>query len=413
MAKILVWFPHGVHPPRMGSQVRALELLRALGSTGHEIELATGWNPPSSGMGWPREALEHVRGLGVSKIHVHRSRIDDFMGLVARKTFANLREIPIGSWRFTPPLQVRWFADLVRRSRPDHLLMNYSVSDPLVEAAGFDRRKCLLETHDLVLLNKRMQRSIVGLLGDAPYHPSKADPRVLELDWFHRPEFDAADDQESRICARYGLCLSISSRESDRLRRGGARVVHLPMSMPTGPEGNTWDGGAILAAGPNAFNVQGYLWFVAKVAPLLRPRVADFRLDLTGSLSLNIEPTESVRTMGIVEDLPALYLGSKFAICPVFGGTGQQVKIVEAMAHGLPVVSLADSAAESPIRHMENGWICRDEQEFAQACERLWTDRELRERLGGAARETVRNELSSDLYAGAMRDALGAIVKVD
>lgn len=405
MARILVWFPHGIHPPRMGSQVRALELLRALGSTSHEIVLASGWNPPGSGMGWPEAGLRAIRDLGVGSVHVHRSRMDDFMGWVVRKTVGKAWDPPIGSWRYTPPSQVRWFGRLVREVRPDLLLMNYSVSDTLVEAAGFDRKRCALETHDLVLLNKRMQKAVERELPEAPYRPDAVDPSVLSLDWYRKPEFEHADDQETRICARYGLCLSISSREADRLASCGANVEHLPMSMPVGPEGNRWSGAAILAAGPNAFNVQGYLWFTSRVLPSLLEQAPDFELEATGTLSTKIAPVPGVRPMGVVPNLAERYLEAKFAICPVFGGTGQQVKIVEAMAHGLAVVVLADPARESPIVHGENGLVCRDEKEFADACLSLWRDEPLRRRLGSAARETVRRNLSSTSYAERMTAA--------
>lgn len=413
MARLLVWFPHGFHAPRMGSQVRALELVRALCRTGHEIQLASGWNPPGSLEGWPPEGLDVMRGIGVAKVHIHRSRMDDTLGWATRKVFGKTGTAPIGSWRFTPPGQKRWFGKLVRRLRPDALVMNYSVSDPLVESAGFDRKRCILETHDLVLLNKRMQAGVEAALPLAPYHPSATSSEILDLDWFKRSRFETPDDPETEICSKYGMCFSISSREADRIRARSGKVVHLPMAMACGPEGNERDGAAILAAGPNAFNVQGYLWFASKVLPVLKARQPDFVLELTGSLSRKVAPIDGVVPMGVVPDLAQRYLKARFAICPVFGGTGQQVKIVEAMAHGLPVVALADPAKESPIVHGVNGLVCRDESEFAEACLALWNDPDQRRRLGDVARDTVRQELSVLRYEQAVSrevsDLLGRI----
>lgn len=406
MARVLVWFPHGFHAPRQGSQVRALELVRALCGTGHEIQLASGWNPPGSGMDWTSGAIEAMRDLGVREVHIHRSRIDDLLGLASRKLFSKPGEAPIGSWRFTPPGQKRWFGRLVDRIRPDVMVMNYSVSDPLVESAGFDRKRCILETHDLVLLNKRMHAGLEALLPQAPYHPAATCPEILELDWFERSRFDTPDDPETEVCAKYGMCFSISSREAQRIRLRGGNVVHLPMAMACGPEGNVRDGAAILAAGPNAFNVQGYLWFAAKVLPVLKTRQPDFVLELTGPLSGKVAPIDGVVPMGVVPDLAGRYLQARFAICPVFGGTGQQVKIVEAMAHGLAVVALAEPARESPVVHGVNGLVCRDESEFAEACLALWNDPDMRRRLGEAARETVRTELDVGRYAARVRECL-------
>lgn len=388
-----------------------MELVRALCRTGHEIQLASGWNPPRSLEGWPPEAFDAMREIGVAKIHIHRSRIDDLLGWMTRKMFGKSGSAPIGSWRFTPPGQTRWFGRLVRQVRPDMLVMNYSVSDPLVEAAGFDRQRCILETHDLVLLNKRMQAGVEASLPPVPYHPSTMCPEILELDWFERTRFESPDDPETGICAKYGMCFSISSREAERIRKRGGKVVHVPMAMACGPEGNVREGAAILAAGPNAFNVQGYLWFASKVLPALRARQPEFVLELTGSLSRKVAPLDGVVPMGVVPDLSRRYLQARFAICPVFGGTGQQVKIVEAMAHGLAVVALAEPARESPIVHGVNGLVCRDESEFAEACLALWKDPGLRDRLGDEARKTVGRELSVAKYGQAISEKVAELLE--
>jgi hypothetical protein len=389
----------------MGSQVRALELIRALATTGHEIHLASERCSGKAGIGWPPEAVAAVMQMGVEHVHVHRSRIDEVLGWLARRKEKKGRTRKLGSWGFTPPVRSRWFARLVRRIQPDLLLTNYSVSDPMVKMAGFDRSKCVLETHDLVLLNKRMQSRLKHRLPATPYSVDGLDPEIVELDWYEHHEVEAPDE-EAELCARYGLSFSISAREAERIAAHGGKVVHLPMSMSCGREGNTYEDGAILAAGLNGFNVQGYLWFAAKVLPILLAKEPSFRLDLTGGLSNEVAPTEGVNRHGILPDLGEIYLKSRFAICPVFGGTGQQVKIVEAMAWGLPVVALSAPAKESPIVHGQNGLICANETEFAQACLLLWRDADLRERLGRAARETVRQELSPTRYAEKIRESL-------
>jgi hypothetical protein len=405
MARILVWFPHGFLPPRMGSQVRALELVRALATTGHEIHLASERCSGKSGIGWPSDAIETMRKLGIENVHIHRSRLDEILGWMARRKEKKGKTRKLGSWGFTPPVRCQWFSRLVRRLKPDLLLMNYSVSDPMVMAAGFDRSRCVLETHDLVLLNKRMQSRLKHRLPPAPYSIENLDPEIVELDWFEHHETEAPDE-EAELCAQYGLSFSISARETERIRAHGGKVVHMPMSMSCGREGNTYQDGAILAAGLNGFNVQGYLWFASKVLPNILAKDPTFRLDLTGALSDQVAPLEGVRAHGILPELGEIYLKSKFAICPVFGGTGQQVKIVEAMAWGLAVVSLVAPATESPIVHGENGLVCQNEKEFADACLLLWQDADLRRRLGEAARETVRQKLSPERYASQIRTCL-------
>lgn len=389
----------------MGSQVRAKELVRAMGTLGHEIHLASGWNPAKSGMGWPSEAVAATEALGVAKVHVLRSRVDDFLGWALKHSGHFRRNCRLDSWEFSPPVQRRWFRNLVRELQPDILLMNYSHSDSLVESTGFPRSKCVLETHDLVLHNKRMQSSLKAFLPKPPYLDSVPDPSILDLDWFKRQGF-ATHDDEASLCAKYRLCLSISHREADRIRSAGGNVRHLPMALPCGPEGNTWSDGALFTTGPNSFNVQGYLWFRIKVLPLILQRQPDFLLDLTGILSRRVHPAPGLRIQGLVANLSESFLRARFAICPTFGGTGQQVKIVEAMAHGLAVVCLSEPAVESPLIDGVNGFVCPDERSFAEACIRLWNDRELCARMGMEARATVGRELSAEKYASSLKSSL-------
>ena len=66
-------------------------------------------------------------------------------------------------------------------------------------------------------------------------------------------------------------------------------------------------------------------------------------------------------------ELGPLYRTSAFAICPLLAGTGEQVKIVDAMAHGLAVVATRSSASSSPIVDGVNGYIVDSAEEFADA----------------------------------------------
>jgi glycosyltransferase involved in cell wall biosynthesis len=129
-------------------------------------------------------------------------------------------------------------------------------------------------------------------------------------------------------------------------------------------------------------------------------------LQVTGYCSDRVAAEDNVVRGGFVPDLVPVYERARFLVCPVFGGTGQQVKIVEAMAHGLPVVALRRVADRSPLLHGVNGLVAECAEEFAQHVIRLWHDTELCRRLGTAARETVAAEASR----GRLLDALSALV---
>jgi hypothetical protein len=66
------------------------------------------------------------------------------------------------------------------------------------------------------------------------------------------------------------------------------------------------------------------------------------------------------------------------------------------MSHGLPVIALDDLAVRSPIQHEVNGLKVPDADAFAEACVRLWRERDVAQRLGTAARTTVQESFGPE-----------------
>jgi glycosyltransferase involved in cell wall biosynthesis len=83
------------------------------------------------------------------------------------------------------------------------------------------------------------------------------------------------------------------------------------------------------------------------------------------------------------------------------------VKVVEAMSYGVPVVITRAAAESSPIRHGVNGLVSNNAEEFADHCARLWQDRELCQRLGKTAKETIEAEYSRSRLLEGLAKLLG------
>jgi len=91
-------------------------------------------------------------------------------------------------------------------------------------------------------------------------------------------------------------------------------------------------------------NIDGALWFVREVLPVIRETHPDVPVVLAGS-----NPTDEVRALessgvtvtGFVSDevLAELYRTSRVAIAPLRFGGGVKGKVIEAMRHGLPQVT--------------------------------------------------------------------------
>jgi glycosyltransferase involved in cell wall biosynthesis len=287
------------------------------------------------------------------------------------------------SWRMR-----RWFARIVRQIRPDAILINYAYADGFIDHRRRGRVHRVIEMHDLWSLNRRMAAGIEDRMEKFVRTGTPGELFDLGLGW--ASEF-APDPEELAIYDRYDVVIAISRQEQLFLqnRLGHARIVVLPPHFPPVELANTYAAAPLLVASNNPFNRLGLLLFIHRILPRLRDLCPDFQIDIAGDVGQVPLPADGVRYLGYIPDLTQVFRQAAFFLCPVFAGTGKQVKIPEAMAHGLAVVAFSAAAAESPLHHDENGLIARDPAEFAGLAAKLWQDRALCRKFGSAARAAM------------------------
>lgn len=134
-------------------------------------------------------------------------------------------------------------------------------------------------------------------------------------------------------------------------------------------------------------NVEGVEWLVSHVWPLVLRQRPQARLILAGR-----DPPPPIQRMagpqivvpGTVDDLRPLYRQASMAVAPIFWGAGVRIKLLEALAAGLPIVTTA-MAAEGMDLH-DCALYAEQPASFAAAMLQLMDDADLRLRLGQAAR---------------------------
>jgi hypothetical protein len=257
-------------------------------------------------------------------------------------------------------------------------------------------------------LNVAMRDALAPYLPTEPIQAQDMDDDALQEGFYEQFGLSPHRD-EVRAFAKYTWAIAISDVEADMLRREAqhGQVARIPVTQEPQYIANAYEGPAVFPTGPNPFNIQGYCYLVKRVLPRVLRRECSFRLQVTGFVCDHVQAADGVSLSGFLPDLHSAYASARFMVCPVFGGTGQQIKIVEAMANGLPVVALADAARSSPVKHGVNGFIARDAEEFAEYTVRLWQDRALCRQLGGVARDTI----AADFSPARLRDALRAVLE--
>jgi glycosyltransferase involved in cell wall biosynthesis len=150
-------------------------------------------------------------------------------------------------------------------------------------------------------------------------------------------------------------------------------------------------------------NVDGLRWFVAEVWPLVRRDQPEARLRLVGrnptSEIQSLAEHPGVELVGPVPDTRPWLADSEVSIVPLRIGGGTRLKVFEAMAMGLPVVSTPLGAEGLQVQSGEHLLLAEGAEKVAEAVVRLLRSEELRMALGRAARNLVVTRFSSESVA--------------
>jgi GT2 family glycosyltransferase/glycosyltransferase involved in cell wall biosynthesis len=144
-------------------------------------------------------------------------------------------------------------------------------------------------------------------------------------------------------------------------------------------------------------NLDGILFFLDEILPLIRARLPAIPVHIVGSRmpqELKERAGDGVQVHGFVPDLSPLLSRVRLSIAPLRFGAGIKGKINQSMAHGVPVVGTT-VAVEG--MHLENGANCLVADapaDFAAAVCRLHEDEGLWHRLAEAGQSHVREFFS-------------------
>jgi glycosyltransferase involved in cell wall biosynthesis len=229
-----------------------------------------------------------------------------------------------------------------------------------VERAGLGAPVVIVDA-DLESLKLARQIELGAVLS-----PLRALTARLDVGRWGRLETEAAE----RVSG-FSVC---SEQERDRL--GGAAFV-TPNSY--GLVDDPADPGAwtptLLFVGALGYqpNREGLEWFVTEVLPLVRQGHPEARLRVVGSgpeLGAGLGRVDGVELVGAVDDIGSELRRAAAAVVPIQWGAGTRIKILEALAHRVPVVSTTLGAEGLALIDGQHIRLVDDPSAFAQAC--LW-----------------------------------------
>ncbi len=203
-----------------------------------------------------------------------------------------------------------------------------------------------------------------------------------------------AADFERRWAPRFTLALATSEQDASRLRAlaPGSAVHVYPNAIPWRPLPVVEKEEAIAFSGNLEYhpNRAAVMFFARKVWPRLRqhwPRLIWRIIGKNPQAVRGLVGNDSrVELTGPVEDAVTELARARVAVAPMLSGSGTRVKILEAWAAGLPVVSTTIGAEGLEVRNSDQVLLADTDEEIRGAVNDLLSSPDWREGLGRSAR---------------------------
>lgn len=331
-------------------------------------------------------------------------------------------------WRETPKRFPQLHADLLRNlicTRLPYVLDKYrsaAMRAAIEEAAQPDR--CDLLICDFLTPSVNLpprgtlrvpsilfQHNVESLI----WKRTAQNARGLASRLYFRDQWRRIRDYEARACAQFDGVVTVSEDDA-RIHREEFSLKNVLGAVPTGVDTDHFQAVAGHRA-PRSLvflgsmdwmpNIDAVQWFADAILPLIEREFPDATLTIVGRnptppVRALAERHPRIRVTGTVDDVRPFLAGAEAMIVPLRVGGGTRIKIFEAMATGIPVVSTRIGAEGLPLCHDRDILLADTPEEFAQCVGRLFGSAELGCRIGHAGLSLVREKFgwaaSTDIF---------------
>jgi glycosyltransferase involved in cell wall biosynthesis len=378
------------YPPNAGPRIKTWHVIRYLAGLGHRITLVTYVRPDEiEHLPALREVCETVHAVPISRsramdaVYFARSQVNRQSFLVARDNLQAMRskiaEIT-GAVKF----------DAIHA---DQLTMAQFALQGESKNGSVDHALRVFDAHNAVWkIVDRMAESSPYYLKPLLRIEAK---RVKQHEGFIVNHFDhtlAVTEIDRRLLTE--------ASQGVRSLDGGSRdpvITVVPIAVDTQalqPVTRSEASFNLVTLGTLHYppNADGIRWFLTEVFPRVRQELPGASLTVIGKnpppdfLRMAEEKTNGLQVTGYVDDLEPYLEKAAAMVVPLRAGGGMRVRILEAFARGMPVVTTSIGLEGIDARSGEEVLVADDPQDFARAVLRLLREKELREKLSAQGR---------------------------
>ena len=398
--RVLQLSPKVPWPPEDGGRVASRVLALSLLGAGAEVRLLS-LNPAKHGVD-PASLPDEARTVRLETIdHDTSLSVAGFLGSLLRGTSYNVD-------RFRSAAFERRVVAAVREEPPDVVLLESLYLLPCLPALRRATRA------PVVLRSFNVEHEIWEKLVPGERNPAR---RVLLAHLARRLRA-----YEVAVRDAPDAIVPVTAEDAETYRRLGATVpIHVaPVGLETALVPDRSGEGeretlVFLGALDWRPNLEGVRWFLDRVWPAVRTAVPRARLMVGGSnppagLERRLSG-EGVMLVGRVPEAHAFFASGTAMVVPLLSGGGMRVKILEAMALGVPVVSTRLGATGIEARDGVEIRLADEPDTMATACIGLLSDPTGAAELGRAGRRCVLARFDADFIARSLLEFLSGLVR--
>lgn len=367
------------YPPTSGPKVKTWHVLRYLSQRGHKITLASFVRPEEL------PYLDVVKQIcaSVHAVPVKRSRVADIGYLlrsqISGRPFLVERDDLSGMRSLVERIVKSESVDVIHA---DQLTMTQFALPYAGNPAG--KPALIFDAHNAVwTITERMKENL-------PFYLRL--PAALETRRIKQYEGRIVREFDATLAVTEPDLHALTEAAGDRASAGDLPISVIPIAVDTReiqPVTRQEDSLNILTMGTLYYppNADGIRWFVQEVFPLVRKRAPGVKLTIIGKnppadfLKLAEDGNSGVAVTGFVPELDPYFAQSVLTVVPVRAGGGMRVRILEAFARAMPVVTTTVGLEGIHAQPGRDVLVEDEPNAFADAVIRLLSDTALQDQL--------------------------------
>lgn len=301
-----------------------------------------------------------------------------------------------------------WFSSRAMAERIRHEVARFGFDAIHFDTIGLAPYRRLAGRVGTVLNHHNIESSMMSLRAS---NENRAVPR-----WYWQREARLLCAAERQYASEFSMNFVVSTEDGEVLEQiqPSARTRVIANGVDTeffsprlDPGGNT----LLFCGGLDWYpNGDAMAYFFEQIWPKLRGEAPNVQIVVVGRkppvwLSQLAETDLRVTVTGFVDDVRPYFRDAAAYFCPIRVGGGTRLKILDALAMGMPLISTSFACSGIDVKHESSAILADTPDDFVAQTLRVLSDADLRARLAANGRELVCDRYSWDVVGNHLRDA--------